>query len=113
LTEVMFRRQDSLVILSKICQLREKPSLSFFVNAGIYLLEPSVSQYIPKGQPFDMTELIQCLLAAGRRLVSFPIREYWLDIGQHDDYEQARNDVAEGRMEVNFEVSRNAGIRKE
>lgn len=98
---------------SKICQLREKPSLSFFVNAGIYLLEPSVYQYIPKGQPFNMTELIHCLLAAGRPLVSFPIREYWLDIGQHDDYAQARNDVAEGKLKGKLKVSKRAGLWKE
>lgn len=78
--------------------LVEKPSLSFFVNAGIYLLEPSVHHYIPNGQHFDMTDLIQRLLEEQRPVVSFPIVEYWLDIGQAVDYEQAQEDLWNGRI---------------
>ena len=40
-----------------------------------------------------MTELIRALLAVGRRVVGFPLREYWLDIGRLADYEQALVDV--------------------
>lgn len=79
-------------------EVREKPLLSFLVNAGIYLLAPSVYRYIPDGQRFDMTDLIQRLLDDGRPVVSFPIVEYWLDIGQHADYEQAEIDVTSGRF---------------
>lgn len=71
-------------------QLSEKPMLSFFVNAGMYLLEPTVYGLIPSGQPFDMTDLIQRLLNHGRPIASFPVREYWLDIGQRADYEEAQ-----------------------
>jgi len=78
-------------------QLTEKPKLNFFVNAGIYLLEPVVYEHIPSGERFDMTDLIQRLLDAGRPVVSFPIVEYWLDIGRHADYERAHEDVKEGR----------------
>lgn len=78
--------------------LVEKPSLSFFINAGIYLLEPSVYRYIPHGQHFDMTDLIQRLLEEKRPVVSFPIVEYWLDIGRPGDYEQAQEDVESGRI---------------
>ena len=70
--------------------LSEKPSFNFFVNAGIYLLEPEVYTYISKGQRCDMTELIHRLLDDNKQVVSFPIREYWLDIGQPGDYEQAQ-----------------------
>lgn len=80
-------------------RLSEKPLLSFFVNAGIYLLQPSVYHYIPNGERLDMTDLIQLLLEEGRPVVSFPILEYWLDIGQLADYEQAQKDVEDGRME--------------
>lgn len=71
-------------------RLREKPVLSFFVNAGIYLLEPVVYQHLVTGQRMDMTDLIQLLLDRGRPVASFPIREGWLDIGQPADYEQAQ-----------------------
>ena len=79
----------------RVRQVREKPLFGFLVNAGIYLLEPSVHHYIPKGR-FDMTDLIKRLLKDERPVVSFPIIEYWLDIGQHRDYEQAQEDVKNG-----------------
>jgi dTDP-glucose pyrophosphorylase len=78
--------------------VHEKPVLNFFVNAGIYLLEPSVHAHIPSGRRFDMTDLIKALLAAGRPVASFPVVEYWLDIGQHADYRQAQEDVKSGRF---------------
>ncbi|HEY9087656.1 MAG TPA: nucleotidyltransferase family protein [Anaerolineaceae bacterium] len=78
--------------------VREKPVYSFFVNAGVYLLEPEAHQMIPAGQHFDMTDLMAVLLAQGKRVVSFPIVEYWQDIGQHTDYEQVQRDVQDGRV---------------
>jgi NDP-sugar pyrophosphorylase family protein len=73
--------------------LREKPVYNFFVNAGIYLLQPEVHQYIPTGQRFDMTDLIEHLITTHHKVISFPIVEYWLDIGQHSDYQKAQNDI--------------------
>lgn len=81
-----------------IKSLVEKPKHTFFVLAGIYLLEPLVYEYIPKGQRFDMTDLINCLLKAKERVISFPIQEYWLDIGLHNDYKQAVEDFENGRI---------------
>jgi dTDP-glucose pyrophosphorylase len=81
----------------RVVGLREKPQVGFLVNAGIYLLEPNVHDYIPKGERCDMTTLIERLLAADRRVISFPLREYWLDIGQMDDYQRAQKDVATWR----------------
>lgn len=75
---------------TSVRRMSEKPTLGFLVNAGIYLLEPSVHEFIPTGERFDMTELIQRLLDGGRSVVSFPIREYWLDVGQHADYVSAQ-----------------------
>lgn len=74
-------------------ELKEKPQVTFLVNAGIYLLEPSVFAFISRGEHLDMTELIQRLLDAKRPVVSFPIIEYWLDIGQPADYEKAQSDA--------------------
>lgn len=82
----------------RITKVQEKPSLSFFINAGTYLLEPSAYDCIPKGQPFDMTDLMQKLLEAGQRVVGFPITEYWLDVGRHEDYQKAQTDVLSGRI---------------
>ncbi|HJZ81688.1 MAG TPA: nucleotidyltransferase family protein [Pyrinomonadaceae bacterium] len=78
--------------------ISEKPVMRQFINAGIYLLDPSVCRLIPNRQRYDIPELIQRLLTENRRVVSFPIREYWLDIGKADHYGQAQADVAAGRF---------------
>lgn len=72
-----------------VVALSEKPLVQGFANAGIYLLEPAVCRDVPSGLRLDMTELIERLLEQGRSVVSFPLREYWLDIGQLEDYERA------------------------
>lgn len=71
----------------------EKPRSSWLINAGVYLLEPSVQRLIPADRRFDMTDLIQRMLEEGRRVAGFPIVEYWLDIGERSDYEQAQRDI--------------------
>lgn len=73
--------------------LSEKPTISHFINAGLYLINPDVRTLVPAARRFDMTDLIHAAIAAGRRVVSFPIREYWLDIGQLDDYQRAQLDM--------------------
>lgn len=78
--------------------IQEKPVLNFFVNAGIYLLEPAVHDYIVAGERLDMPDLLHKLIANGETVVSFPIVEYWLDIGQHADYEQAQQDMQSGKF---------------
>lgn len=87
----------------EVSGLTEKPLLEFFINAGIYVVEPAVFARIPKGRRFDMTELVTLLLEKKERVISFPIREYWLDIGQHSDYEKAVRDISEGRVRVEAE----------
>lgn len=77
-----------------VCHLEEKPSQRFFVNAGIYVLDPSILALIPEDEPYDMTQLIQAALAERRRVGSFPIHEYWLDIGCRRDYAQAQTHTA-------------------
>lgn len=81
-----------------VAGLREKPTYTSFVNAGVYLLEPTAFDHLGEAAdgPFNMTDLIERLVAAGESVVSFPIHEYWLDIGRHEDYEKARQDVAAG-----------------
>jgi dTDP-glucose pyrophosphorylase len=71
----------------------EKPTVKFFVNAGIYLISPSAREFIPSDQHFDMPQLIDMLVKAGGKVISFPVWEYWLDIGRREDYEQAQQDV--------------------
>ena len=77
----------------EVRKVEEKPNYNFFVNAGIYLLEPSAHRSIPSAQRFDMTDLIEKLTAESRRVVAFPVVEYWMDIGRLSDYQQAQEDI--------------------
>jgi len=77
--------------------ISEKPVMRQFINAGIYLLNPQVQRSIPNGQPYDIPDLIERLVEEKRTVVCFPIREYWLDIGKVDQYDQAKADIAAGR----------------
>ncbi len=83
---------------ANVQKLTEKPKQNFLVNAGMYLLDPVAYDYIPKNKRYDMTDLIESLIADGKRVVSFPIMEYWLDIGQHADYEQANVDQEKRKL---------------
>jgi dTDP-glucose pyrophosphorylase len=73
-----------------VTHIAEKPTQRMFVNAGIYLVEPAACARVPQDRRFDMTELIADLIAEKRRVVAFPICEYWVDIGRPEDYEEAR-----------------------
>jgi len=73
----------------------EKPIHNFFVNAGIYVLEPHVIDLIPPNTYYDMTALFQDIVTRHLRTVVFPIREYWLDIGRMKDLEQADIDFCD------------------
>lgn len=76
-----------------VTKFEEKPVYHPLVNAGIYMLEPIVYSYIPNDEPSDMPDLIARLLEAGQPIASFPIHEYWLDIGSPQEYERAQKDA--------------------
>jgi dTDP-glucose pyrophosphorylase len=73
----------------------EKPSQQFFVNAGVYVLEPEILKLIPSEEFFDMPSLFDKLIKKKYETVAFPIREYWLDIGRMGDFEKANGDFVE------------------
>jgi dTDP-glucose pyrophosphorylase len=81
-----------------VLRISEKPQHRFLVNAGIYLINPTAHHYIPHKKFFNMTDLIDKLLVEKRKVVSFPILEYWLDIGQPTDYQKAQEDVENGKV---------------
>jgi dTDP-glucose pyrophosphorylase len=74
----------------KIVSIEEKPIHSFFVNAGIYLLEPECIDLIPSNGFYDMPLLFEELILNNKKTVSFPLKEYWLDVGRISDYEKAK-----------------------
>jgi NDP-mannose synthase len=72
----------------RLVRYEEKPEVALTVSMGIYVMEPSVVQYIPDGY-FDFPDLVRALLDDGQRVGTFPFPGFWLDIGRRDDYEQA------------------------
>jgi len=80
---------------SNIIKIEEKPIQKFFINAGIYVLSPEVFAYIPNNQFFDMPTLFETLIEKQHKTISFPLHEYWLDIGRMSDFEQAQNEYLE------------------
>lgn len=78
----------------RLTAIVEKPVEHFFINAGIYVLDPTVLDLIPPETCYDMPELFQTLMADSRRTVAFPIREYWLDIGHPRDLERAESEFS-------------------
>ena len=77
---------------SKIISIEEKPTHKFFVSAGIYMLSSEVLNYIPKNEFYDMPTLFEKLISLNRNTVSFPLREYWLDIGRMEEYKKANDE---------------------
>lgn len=77
----------------KVKTFREKPSYSYHSNAGIYVLRKDLIKSIPKGQFYDITDLMEDLVEKGGTLIHNPIIGYWIDIGSPSDYKQAQEFV--------------------
>ncbi|WMJ83319.1 nucleotidyltransferase family protein [Oscillospiraceae bacterium LTW-04] len=67
----------------------EKPVFTSFINAGIYVLNPEILKKLPENSSLDMNQLLEIMLKNNEKVCAFPIREYWIDIGQMRDFNQA------------------------
>ncbi len=72
--------------------IKEKPSQRFFCNAGIYVLNREIIKFVPKNKKFDMTDLIKIVTHRSLPVGAFPLFEYWIDIGNVDDYRRAKKE---------------------
>lgn len=79
----------------QLTDIEEKPVKRFLVNAGIYVLEPQALDFIPQDTFYDMPTLFKSIIQGGGEATVFPIREYWMDIGQKDDFDRANGDYEE------------------
>ena len=71
----------------------EKPTYRYYTNGGIYLIKKSILKNIPKNKLFNSTDLMELLIAKKLNLISYPMHNYWLDIGKPKDYLKAQNDI--------------------
>jgi dTDP-glucose pyrophosphorylase len=74
----------------RIVALREKPEFVMDVNTGVYIASPVIFDHVRPGVRLDMPELVNRLLAADERIGSFPVHEFWLDVGTHEQYDRAK-----------------------
>jgi NDP-sugar pyrophosphorylase family protein len=56
-------------------------------------MKREVVDYIPRGDFFDITDLMEELIADGKKVFSYPHSGYWLDVGKHEDFEKAQEDI--------------------
>lgn len=75
--------------------IREKPTESWFVSAGIYVIGRSVLRHIEPRVAIDMPTVLERVIADNGRIAVYPLREYWLDIGRMEDFEQAHAEFHE------------------
>ena len=77
----------------EITGLVEKPTYDYYANAGIYLIKKSSLELIPEDTFFNATDLIEVLIAAGRKVIRFPLNGTWIDIGNPQEYRRANDMV--------------------
>lgn len=77
----------------EVLSFDEKPTYSYYSNGGIYLFKRSLLEFLPPQSYFNATDFMQLLIANKKKVLHYPILGYWLDIGKHDDFERAQQDI--------------------
>jgi dTDP-glucose pyrophosphorylase len=77
----------------RIKTVKEKPTYTYYSNAGIYLIKHHLLETINENERLDATTFIENTIAAGKKVVSYPLLSYWLDIGKHEDFQKAQTDI--------------------
>ncbi len=75
-----------------VVKIEEKPIHSSMVNAGIYSIDPALFELIPKNSFYDMPSFLEKIIFAKKKVGTFELRDYWLDIGRRDDFHRAEDE---------------------
>lgn len=78
---------------NEIIALNEKPTYTYYSNAGIYIFKKDMVDFIPEHTHFNATNLLEKGIAENKKVLHYPINNYWLDIGKHKDFEKAQKDI--------------------
>jgi dTDP-glucose pyrophosphorylase len=73
-------------------EIQEKPVISHYINAGIYVMDPNVINLIPKNSFFDMPQLLEKVVENTSGIKVFPLHEYWLDVGLPETFARANGE---------------------
>lgn len=80
-------------INESVISFKEKPTYTYYSNGGIYLMKKSCLDHIPPNAFYNSTDLMELLISRGEKVLSYHLRDYWLDIGKPDDYIKAQEDI--------------------
>ena len=83
----------------KVISIQEKPSFRNYVNAGIYLIEPELLDFIQEGRLIDMPELLTLAIEQNMNVSACPIHEYWMDVGQPETLLEAKQNLENNIIE--------------
>ena len=76
---------------SNVQGIIEKPQHFYYANAGIYLIKRRALDKIPVGEPFNATDLVELLISEGRKVIRYPLNGTWIDIGNPQEYQKAKD----------------------
>lgn len=76
-----------------VVSFKEKPDYTYYSNGGIYLFKKEVLELIPVNTFFNATDLMDALIKQNKKVISYPLHGYWLDIGKPEDYLKAQQDI--------------------
>jgi dTDP-glucose pyrophosphorylase len=76
-----------------VMSFKEKPTFTYYSNGGIYLMKKEIIDEIPSEEYYNATDLMENLIKLNKKVVSYPLSSYWLDIGKHEDYIKAQKDI--------------------
>lgn len=79
----------------RIESIVEKPIHKFFINAGIYVLNADILNFVNGEDYLDMPKFFSMMINKEKEVNMFPLHEYWLDIGRMEQFERAQQDVRE------------------
>ena len=77
----------------QVTRIQEKPTYTHHINTGIYFIRKELLDQVPLHQHFDAVELIEIALKSDKKVSAFPLLDYWMDIGQIEDYHKAQEDI--------------------
>jgi NDP-sugar pyrophosphorylase family protein len=78
---------------NEVVSFAEKPKYTYYSNAGVYIMHSEIKNKIPKHTFYNATDLMENLIQNKLSIKHYPILGYWLDIGRHDDYNKAQEDI--------------------
>lgn len=78
---------------NRVMGMTEKPTYKFHVNAGIYVVTPKLFNSVKENTKIDMPTLLESFIKNNNKVILYPLTEYWLDIGQMNEYKQAQKDI--------------------